>query len=91
MADAVLQHLAGAKLLLGILSIGEKRDQVELLQRDRVWTLLGNAKLSTMDAANIALAVHGSGFSEKHISFLTEVVTVRSADDVCDDKRLQNF
>ena len=69
MADAVLQHLDGAKLLLGILSRGERRDQVEQLQCDRVCNLLRNAKLSTMDAGRIAHAVHDTGFSAEHSTF----------------------
>ena len=91
MADTVLQHLDGAKLLLGILSRGERRDQVEQLQCDRVCNLLRNAKLSTMDAGKIAHAVHDTGFSAEHATFLTELVAGMICDDGGDDKKFQNY
>ena len=91
MADTVLQHLDGAKLLLGILSRGERRDQVEQLQCDRVCNLLRNAKLSTMDAGKIAHAVHDTGFSAEHATFLTELVAGMISDDGGDDKKFQNY
>ena len=90
MASAVLQHLDGAKLLLGILPKGEKRDQVEQLQSDRVIKLLRLAKLSTMQAATVAEAVRGAGFDETHVSSLLDVLMACITDDG-DEQKFQNY
>ena len=91
MAGGILQHLDGAKLLLDMIPEGEQRTNVVIVQRDRVSTLLRNARLSTMEAARVAAAVKTVGFPEGDADVLVEAVTSRINDEASFDKKFQNY